>query len=94
MERWKAVSMVLFGILLVLGISTAYNTYAQQIETYEQAINTSYITGLNEGFTIGQEFQFNATNSFIIQSLQEQGFISFPVFMGNESGNLKLVVGN
>ena len=92
MERWKGVSMVLFGIILVLGISTTYNTYAQQIESFEQEINNSYVKGLNEGFSIGQEFQFNTTNDYIVQSLQQQGWIDFPVFVGNESGNIKLVL--
>ena len=83
----------LFGFILVILTVIAYNTYAQQIKGYELQINTSYVEGLNEGFVIGQEFQFNATNDYIVQSLREQGFIQFHVFVGNESGNIKLVLG-
>lgn len=91
--NWKKVSMALFGIILLFGAVQIGNTIAQTFEEYEIQVNQSYAKGLEAGFSIGQEFQMNMTNDYIIQSLQQQGFVSFQLRIGNETGNVKLVVG-
>lgn len=84
---WRYITGIMFTALVLfagLGVISA------SIEDYEIKINQSYLQGLNEGFQFGIETQSNFTNNYIVQNLQQQGFIVYPLTIGNESLNIKL----
>ena len=88
----KRYTILLFvGIIAVYGIIMINGTYASgnsQPQICEAEINQSY----ENGFTDGLKNQTIEINNYIVQSLQIQGFINYPLIVNNSSGIVRLVM--